>query len=209
LPSSLTSRQILKHFANTMIESTKINRWLVALAIVLFAIAVSQAYLLSQKNDENLASSQLNLFDENHNFSTPPTLKNLDPLAEIQKLQKNMHRNFEQGFNNQFSVFPNLDFGKISNHEINITEEGKYFLVTLEVPGLKDTDLNVTVKDQTLNISGVIEKTIENKNNESFSRQFSSQRFQQMATLPGPVKPESINISYEGDSLKIKIEKNG
>jgi HSP20 family protein len=190
-----------------MTEPTKINRWLIAVTLALFLIAGSQAYLLSQKSNDRILNSQPNLLNETNNFSNGSTLKNWDPLSEIQNIQKNMDRFFGQSFNNQFPAIPNFDLGKMSSHQMDIKDEGNNYLVTLEVKGLKETDLNISVKDQTLNISGTIEKTIENKNDNSFSRQFSSQHFQQMATLPGPVKPETVTVSYKGDSLKIQIEK--
>jgi len=191
-----------------MTQPTKINKWLIVITVTLFLIAGTQAYLLSQKSNESVLNSQPNLFNETNIFSNGPTLKNWDPLSEIQNIQKNMDRFFGKSFNNQFSAIPNFDLGKMSSRQMDIKDDGKNYLVTLEVKGLKETDLNISVKDQTLNISGTIEKTIENKDNNSFSRQFSSQHFQQMATLPGPVKPETVTVSYEGDLLKIQIEKS-
>jgi HSP20 family protein len=191
-----------------MTEPTKINRWLVVATVALFIIAGSQAYLLSQKPNANEKQSRPNLLNETDIFSSTPTLKNWDPLSEIQRIQKNMDRFFGQNFNAQIPNIPSFDLGKMPSHQMDIKDEGNNYLITLEVQGLKETDLNISVKDQTLNISGTIEKTIENKNDNSFSRQFSSRHFQQSATLPGPVKPETVTATYEGDLLKIQIEKS-
>ncbi len=190
-----------------MAEPTKINRWLITLTLVLLCIAGVQAYLLSQKSSSSLSGLQSNLLNETDIHSNSPTPKNWDPLSEIHNMQKSMDRFFDQGFNKQFPTIPNIDFGKMSGRQMDIKDAGNNYVVTLEVQGLKETDLKVSVKDQTLNVSGTLEKTIENKNDNSFSRQFSSQHFQQAATLPGPVKPESVKVSYEGDSLKIEVEK--
>lgn len=190
-----------------MAEPTKINRWLIVVTVALFFIAGTQAYLLSQKSGNSLLNSQPNLLDETNIFSNTPTLKNWDPLSEIQNIQKNMDRFFGQSFDNQFPTVLNFDLGKMPSRQIDIKDAGDNYLITLEIQGLKETDLDISVKDQTLNISGTIEKTIENKDGNAFSRQFSSQHFQQAATLPGPVKPETVSVSYEGDSLKIQIEK--
>jgi HSP20 family protein len=190
-----------------MTEPTKINKWLVLVTVALFLITGTQAYLLSQRSSDSVLNSQPNLLNETNIFSNGSTLKNWDPLSEIQNIQKSMDHFFGQSFNNQLHKIPSFDLGKMSSHQMDIKDEGNNYLVTLEVKGLKETDLNISVKDQTLNISGTIEKTIENKSDNSFSRQFSSQHFQQMATLPGPVKPETVTVSYEDDSLKIQIEK--
>ncbi len=190
-----------------MTEPTKINKWLVGITLGLLLIASGQSYLLFQKTNNRLTSSQPSLLDETNITSDISTLRNWDPFSEIQNIQKNMDRLFAQGANSQFPSISNFDFGKISSHQLNIKDEGNNYLITLEVQGLKETDLKVSVQDQTLNISGSIEKTVENKDNNSFSRQFSSQHFQQAVTLPGPVKPETVTVTYKGDSLKIQIEK--
>ncbi len=206
--ATLLTNFIRLKFNVMMAEPKKINRWLVALTLVLLCIAGTQAYLLSQKPRDSLLGSMPNLLNETDIPSNSPALKNWDPLSEIQNMQKRMDHFMSQSFNDQFPAIPGFDFDGINRGEMDIKDSGDSYLVTLKVQGLKETELNVSVEDQTLNISGTIEKTVENKNDNSFSRQFSSQHFQQSATLPGPVKPETVKVSYEDDSLKIEIKKD-
>jgi len=71
-----------------MTGPTKINRWLIAVSVALFLIAGAQAYLLSQRSSDSVLNSQPNLLNETNIFSNDPTLKNWDPLSEIQNIQK-------------------------------------------------------------------------------------------------------------------------
>ncbi|MFQ5444005.1 MAG: Hsp20/alpha crystallin family protein, partial [Nitrospinales bacterium] len=98
-------------------------------------------------------------------------------------------------------------FGGPFSQQFDLKEKDDRYILTLELPGLDETKLNVSVEEQTVKISGTMEQVEENKDKTSVVQSRRSSHFERYLTLPGPVKPESLQIDYDKNRLIIELDK--
>ena len=90
---------------------------------------------------------------------------------------------------------------------LDLSETPEAFLVEVTVPGLKAEDLNITVENNVLTISGEVrqEKESKERNYHRVERRFGN--FQRSVSLPNRVKADAINASLENGVLHLSIPK--
>lgn len=90
---------------------------------------------------------------------------------------------------------------------IDIEEDEKSIHLRAEIPGIDEKDLNVTLEDNVLTISGEKkeERKEENKRYVLAERRFGS--FKRSIALPNEVKADSVNASFKNGVLTINFEK--
>jgi HSP20 family protein len=90
---------------------------------------------------------------------------------------------------------------------VDVSERGDHLVVELEVPGLDKEDLDVTVEDDRLVISGM--KRYESEREEGAmritERAFGS--FQRVIPLPEKVTADGAEATYKRGVLKLKVPK--
>ena len=131
------------------------------------------------------------------------TITRWDPFRELNQLQSTLNRVF-QGYNRgddelttTTSFVPAVD---IYEDEHNIT-------LKMEVPGVKQEDLDIRVENNTLTVRGErkFEKEEKEENFHRVERRYGS--FSRSFTLPNSVDTESINADYEQGVLVLKLAK--
>lgn len=91
--------------------------------------------------------------------------------------------------------------------KVNIMEEADGFTLHVAVPGMKNEDIDIEVKDNTLTLNG---KSMEDKDGETGNyrvREFSRKGFRRMFTLDPWIDPEGITAKVENGLLKIYLPK--
>ena len=90
---------------------------------------------------------------------------------------------------------------------LDLSETPEAFLVEVTVPGLKAEDLNITIENNVLTISGEVRQEQESKdrNYHRVERRFGS--FQRSISLPNRVKADAIGASLENGVLHLSIPK--
>lgn len=88
--------------------------------------------------------------------------------------------------------------------KINHTEN--YFEIEFQLPGFKKEDIDVDIAGNNLRVSAKkeLEKDVEKEG--FMHKEKSSEDFHYETTIPD-VKPGSEEINFEGDTLKIRVEK--
>ena len=122
-----------------------------------------------------------------------------------------MNQFFEKGFPGFDSSLPNLksfSFGGPISQNMALEDMGDQYVITMELPGLDHTNVDVSVEGQSLRISGNMDRKEETKKDQAFFQSHQSQHFERYLTLPGAVKPETLRVEYENTKLKISVEKN-
>ena len=113
-------------------------------------------------------------------------------------------------FDDFFAITPSTLFETDWVPTVDVEEDDKAVHVKAEIPGIEEKDLNVTLEDNILTISGEKneEKKEENKKkNYIFSeRKFGS--FSRSITLPDGVKGEKIKANFKKGVLKVEIPKD-
>ena len=93
--------------------------------------------------------------------------------------------------------------------KIEVKDTDKGYQVSVEVPGMTEKDLNVTLKDNVLVIEG--EKKNETKNEDKkkgvFHSEFSYGSFYRAIPLSDDVNTDDVTANYQDGILKIEVSK--
>jgi HSP20 family protein len=90
---------------------------------------------------------------------------------------------------------------------MDLVEAEDHFLLRADLPGMREEDVNIEVRDNTLRISG--ERKAEHDQRERgwyrLERQFG--KFSRALTLPEGINPDTIEASFDHGVLEVKIPK--
>jgi HSP20 family protein len=125
-----------------------------------------------------------------------------DPFREVAALQNRVNslfRDFTEGESSMTtaSFIPAVD----------IYEDEKKVILKLEVPGIEEKDLDVSIENNTLAVKGErkFEKEEKEENFHRIERRYGS--FFRAFTLPTTVDTDSIAASYNAGVLKLELKK--
>jgi HSP20 family protein len=90
---------------------------------------------------------------------------------------------------------------------VDVYEDEHNITLKIEVPGIDEKDINVSIENNTLTVRGErrFEKDEKEENFQRIERMFGS--FTRSFTLPNTVDPEQISAHYEKGVLKICLSK--
>jgi HSP20 family protein len=90
---------------------------------------------------------------------------------------------------------------------VDIYDDGEKVLVKLEIPGVKEEDVDIRVENQTLSVRGERKFEAEEKqeNFKRVERHYGS--FYRSFTLPISVDTENIAATYDAGVLKLELKK--
>lgn len=129
------------------------------------------------------------------------TSRNQNPMTLWQKEMNNL---FDR-FGRDLGTF-DVDLSGFSP-KVEIKEKDKQFIVSAEVPGIKENDISVTLRDNNLILEGE-RKTESKKEGEGyFSSEFSYGSFYRSIPLDEDVNPDSVKASYKDGILTVELEK--
>lgn len=125
-----------------------------------------------------------------------------------------MERWFEDVFRRPFSLLgpswlPRMRFPELEEISpvVDIYEEGDNVVVKAEIPGIKKDDIDVSLTDNTITISGEKEKEekVEKKNYYRLERSYGS--FTRTFRLPAEVQSDKAKARFKDGILEIRIPK--
>jgi HSP20 family protein len=90
---------------------------------------------------------------------------------------------------------------------LDISERKDAYLVTVELPGLKPEDLDITMEDGLLTIQGERQFTAESSEQQFHRVERRYGAFRRSITLPAHVMAEGIQASFEDGVLQILVPK--
>ena len=90
---------------------------------------------------------------------------------------------------------------------LDIAERKDAYLVTVELPGVKLDDLEITLEDGLLTIHGERQFTSESSEEQYHRVERSSGAFRRSITLPAHVMADEVNASMEDGVLRILVPK--
>ena len=105
------------------------------------------------------------------------------------------------------TIFPSNFNTGISLPKVNIKEEADAYIVEMAVPGLKKSDFNLNLENNTLSISAEIEENKEEKNEGYTRREFGYSSFKRTFTLPETVEDSKIQAKYNEGILYLHLPK--
>lgn len=132
------------------------------------------------------------------------TITRWDPFRDVLALQNRMNSLFQEYNRNQAD-------GDIAAAAfvppVDIYEDEHKIALTLEVPGVNESDLDIQLENNVLTVKGErkFEKEQKEENFHRIERRYGS--FFRSFTIPNTVNPESVKANYEAGVLKIDLEK--
>jgi HSP20 family protein len=130
-----------------------------------------------------------------------PDLIRWDPVRELAAMRADMDRLFSRVGSEQ-SALP-----RHWSPTTDVIEQDDQILITAELPGVKDEDIEITVRDGMLRIAG--ERRLEDEvSDDRYHRvERSYGRFERTFPLPPGVKEEDISAGVAYGVLRIRIPK--
>jgi HSP20 family protein len=128
-----------------------------------------------------------------------------DPFRDVVALQNRMNSLFQDFTRGQNDADTLTTAAFVP--PVDIYEDEHKVVLKLEVPGLKQDDIDVRVENNTLTIRGErkFEKEEKEENFHRIERRYGS--FYRAFTVPTTVDPEGVQASYDAGVLKIELQK--
>lgn len=136
-----------------------------------------------------------------------------NPFEEMHHMQEQMDRMFGEAFGRFDSSphFRGLSGLRDFTPRVDVEEKSDHYVVVVDLPGTKESDVSITLEDQTLTISGTREFTNEKKdesgNSQVLRRERRLGKFQRSVTFANPVDPSGMKSDFDGGVLTINIPK--
>ena len=125
-----------------------------------------------------------------------------DPFGEMMTLREAMNSLFED------SVVNPTARGQTSSMPLDIAETRDGFIVEASLPGVKSEDLDITIQDNVLTISGETrqeQRSGEKPNYHRMERRYG--RFSRSISLPTQVQSDNVQASLTNGILRLEIPK--
>ena len=90
---------------------------------------------------------------------------------------------------------------------LDVDEQKDNFVVKAELPGMKKEDIQVSMHDGSLSISGERKSETKHEDAEVYRAERFFGRFQRTVTLPTPVAPDKVKAQYKDGILTVTLPK--
>lgn len=133
-----------------------------------------------------------------------PELSNWPGFGPLSNLRHEMERLFEAPWNELARASQLLSGG---NPALDLHEDKDSFVARIELPGMKKEDIDVTLHDGTLNISGERKSETKFENAEVHRSERFFGHFQRSVTLPSAVAADKVKAQYKDGILTVTVPK--
>lgn len=132
-----------------------------------------------------------------------PELSNWSPFDRLASFREEINRLFDTGATTQ-------DTGLFSGWSpaLDLYDEKDRFLASVELPGMKKEDINVSFQDGMLTISGERKHEREGKEGETFRSERYFGKFQRSVSLPASVEATKVKATYKDGVLMVELPKS-
>ncbi len=133
------------------------------------------------------------------------TLTRWDPMAEFHNLRTAMDRLFDQGMGRMGPARgEELESRTLG---IDVVETNEDYVVRAAVPGVKPEDVDITINDDVLTISGGFEEKHEEKEQQYIRQELHYGQFHRSLKLPPTVEADKANAKFENGMLELHLPK--
>jgi HSP20 family protein len=136
-----------------------------------------------------------------------PNLSNLPTLPGFGRLS-DLHSELDRLFNSSGSEWPRSS--QVSGGRapaLDVYEDKDNYTVKVEAPGVKKEDIDISLHDGVLSISGERKAEEKAENAEVHRTERFVGRFQRTVTLPSPVAADKVQAQYKDGVLTVTLPK--
>lgn len=127
----------------------------------------------------------------------------LDPIGEIEQLQRDINQLFD--FSTDESVTGLFD--RAGAPAMDVEETPEEFLVTCDLPGVEQKDLDLSIANNILTIKGKKRSRATNERARVYRDETWSGDFQRTLSLPQAADPEKISAELKNGVLTVRLSK--
>ena len=130
---------------------------------------------------------------------------------EMESLHRSIDRLFENAWGggpNGTSLLPDIWGTRDLMPRLDLVEDEKGFRITAELPGMTDKDVQVSMSDHTLTISGEKKEEKETKDKQIYRSERNYGSFRRVVELPGDIDADKVNASFTNGVLTIEMPKS-
>jgi HSP20 family protein len=129
---------------------------------------------------------------------------------DVESLHRGLDRLFEDMWGGRpgTSLLPELWSGRDVVPQLDVTEDDNAFHVTIELPGLDEKDVNVSLADRVLTISGEKKAEKEEKEKNAYRRERAYGSFRRVLEIPAEVDAQRIEAKFKKGILAIDLPKS-
>jgi len=129
-----------------------------------------------------------------------------DPFRDVLALQNRMNSLFQEFNRNQGDGNDLMSTASFAP-PVDIYEDEHKIVLKLEVPGMKENELDIQLENNVLTVKGErkFEKEEKEENFHRIERRYGS--FYRSFTVPSTINPESVKASYDAGVLRLELEK--
>lgn len=131
-----------------------------------------------------------------------PELSNWSSFDRLSSLRDEVNRLFD-------FTWPSRDSGLFSGWSpaLDVFDDKDNFVVTVELPGLKKEEINLSLHDGVLTISGERKHERDEKEGGTFRSERYFGKFQRSVTLPAAVDANKVAANYKDGVLTVELPK--
>ena len=126
-----------------------------------------------------------------------------DPMGELTTFRQQMDRLFDSFLGREIST-PSLERW---NPSLEMSETSDEILVKIDVPGIEEKDISLTLSGDNLVVKGERKMEKEEKDKHYHKIETSYGAFQRVLPMPVSVDPEKIKAELKGGVLSIHLAK--
>ncbi len=131
--------------------------------------------------------------------SLTPWFSSLSPLTSIRDEILDVFDNFN------FGLTPTLKSEFLPN--IEIKDRGNSYIVSAEIPGMSEKDMNVNIRENILILEGEKKEERKEERKGLYHSEMSYGSFYRTIPLSDEVDPDKVTATYHHGILKVTIEK--
>lgn len=130
-----------------------------------------------------------------------------NPFREMAAMQSAMDRMFDE-MNRSMGSMGSMEPMTAGNWvPMDVQENDDIFLVEAELPGINPDDIDITLHENTLTISGETEREETKEGERRVISERNYGKFRRSVTLPTPVKADDVEANYEDGVLRLTLPK--
>ncbi len=128
-----------------------------------------------------------------------------DPIRDLDSLQSDMNRLFDRFFEGG----RNANGGAIRRWipPMDLVESDDHLVLRADLPGMKEDDVEIEIKDGVLTVSGERKTQLEDKHEGYYRLERATGTFSRSLTLPDGVDAEAIKATFDNGVLEVRIPK--
>lgn len=133
-----------------------------------------------------------------------------DPFRELDRLQNEVNRLFEGYTTNvpERNAAPAAASGRLWSPSVDVMENQNEIVLHVELPGLKQEDIDIELTGDTLTLRGERRFDTEERKDNYVRVERSYGRFQRSFTLGVPVQHSGVTATYKDGILEIHLPKS-